>query len=61
MNGADPLGDDENGGKGQLLCQRFAESRIGFEIKSGKAVVKNIQIRFFHQCPGYGKPLLLPA
>ena len=61
LDGADTLGNDQNCGVFCLFCEGFAERRIRFEVQCGKAVIKNIQFRFFHQRPCDGQPLFLAA
>ena len=41
------LGDDEYRALAGFFFQCSAESRIGLEIKGGKAVIENVNRRFF--------------
>ena len=58
---ADPLCNDQDCRILRFLRQRFSQRRIRLEVQCGKAVVKDIKLRLFHQGAGDGKPLLLSA
>ena len=60
-NCINPLSDDDDSFLSYFSRQGLAQSRVSFEIKSRKTVIKNINFWLFDNCPGDRKPLLLAA
>ena len=58
---ADALGDDHDGGIACLGDKRFAERGVRLEVERRKAVVKDIQFRFFDKSARDRKTLFLSA
>lgn len=60
-DGADALGNDQDGTLAYFLCQGMTQGRISLEIEGRKAIVKDIKIRLFKQGPGNSQTLFLAA
>ena len=60
-DGAHPLSDDDHRGVPRLSLERGPQHRIGLEIQSREAVVKDVDVGLLDDRPGDGKPLSLSA
>ena len=61
LYGADALGDEDLRRFGNILRKCLADACVGACIHRTCGVVENKHLRFFQQCSGDAKPLLLPA
>ena len=61
QHGGDALCHNDHGGVVGLCLQSAAQGYIGLVVQRREAVVKQIDLGIFGNCPGNGKPLLLAA